>query len=327
MNVKRISILAFCIVLMLGVDAQVLKKAGKTAEQKVNQRSDQIIEGAMDRGLDKIEAILTGKKKERNAQPSSAPPEGDPSSEVEAGSNSERGASPSEETETVLFSQDVDSETGDDFPSGWQTNGSGAMVPLEGLEGKWLRIPHNTISYPDLNTRLPENFSITFDLVFPESGQRPPVTFGFTAIKDPVKISIQHQPIFYFIIPASVKQWAGYSTSLYSGREKMAAWPVDQMAGTSIGVTIRVAGSRIQLFLNDQKIFDLPRGFDHPGYRNNFHFRSAPIIPDARDGFYIRNLQIAEMRADLGLRSPNPIATDLESAIFLTTKIGTRNPL
>src|SRR5690606_28109302 len=112
------------------------------------------------------------------------------------------------------------------------------------------------------------------------------------------KSSIQHKKIFYFHIPPTIKDNVGYSTSLYSGRETTQAWPANKMAGEVVHVSIAVNKSRIRLYMDDRKMFDLPKAFEPASLRNNLHFRAAPLIPKPNDGFYVSNLRIAEAGLD-----------------------------
>ncbi|MEZ4740841.1 MAG: hypothetical protein R3B45_00035 [Bdellovibrionota bacterium] len=66
--------------------------------------------------------------------------------------------------EKIIFFEDFSNESIGDFPSNWNTTGSGEIVTLNGLEGKWLlmqsqsnyTLPHDLID-------LPENATIQFD--------------------------------------------------------------------------------------------------------------------------------------------------------------------
>lgn len=259
-------------------NAQILKKLEKKIERKINQRIERKTDQAIDKGLDKIEDGINGK-------------EGNEESYVSSKFDFIPG-------DKILFMESFITDATGDFPARWNTNGSGEIVSIHNLAGKWLKVPDNTLSFPELNSILPENFTVEFDLFYPSGVTRPPITFGFTEISNPAKSSIQHKKIFYFHIPATIKDNVGYSTSLYSGRETTQSWPANKMAGTVVQVSIAVNKQRIRLYMDNTKIFDLPKAFDLDILRNNFHFRAAPLLPAPKDGFYISNLRIAESRLD-----------------------------
>ena len=273
--------------------AQFLKKLERKVEQKVNQRIDRNTDRAIDKGLNKVEGTVKETAKKSTAGRSSG--KNGSGSSASTGTSASSGFDFVPGSRTIFFDDFLKYPAGD-FPSGWNTNGSGEIVTLRGKGGKWLKVPDNTSVFPEIKGALPQDFTIEFDLLYPDSGQRPPVTFGFSEVLNPAKNSLQHKGIFYFIIPPSVKQFVGYSTSLYSGRETTTEWPVDRQANKNIRTGIAVNGTRVRLYMDGEKIFDLPKGFDRNSYRNNFHFRAAPLIPKPTDGFYISNLRIAEVK-------------------------------
>lgn len=201
--------------------------------------------------------------------------------------------------EKILFIDDFSQDSQGDFPHKWNTNLSGEVVTLKNQNGKWLRIPNSSLSFPQIKGKLPQHFTIEFDLVYPDEGLRPPVTFGFSEVQNPAKQKLQHKDILYFIIPASIHQNIEYSNTLHSGKETTEEWNVNKHTNKLARTKIAVNGTHIRLYINEEKIFDLPKGFDKNTYRNNFHFHSATIIPDPKDDFYISNIRIAEATKDL----------------------------
>ncbi|WP_169304366.1 OmpA family protein [Pedobacter frigoris] len=289
------ALMLFCIVAFAqNSHAQILKKLEKKIERKINQRIDRKTDKTIDKGLDKVEEGIDGRpgnQTSTSAQKNKYTNDNNQADYVSSKFDFIPG-------EKVLFFDDFIHEAKGDFPVRWNTNGSGEIVTILNLKGNWLKIPDNTISFPELRTVLPENFTVEFDLFYSTGITRPPVTFGFTEVNNPAKTTIQHKKLFYFHIPATIKDNVGYSTSLYSGREITQSWPANKMAGKVIHVSIAVNKNRIRLYMDERKIFDLPKAFDPNILRNNFHFRAAPLIPKPNDGFYVSNLRIAEAGLD-----------------------------
>jgi len=294
-NYATTALLLFCIIAFAPYShAQILKKLEKKIERKVNQRIERKTDKVIDKGLDKVEEAVDGKSEKEDkasTQKKKSPVDNDAGDYISSKFDFIPG-------ERVLFFDAFINEAKGDFPSKWNTNGSGEIVAVRNLEGTWLKVPDNTISFPELKASLPANFTIEFDLFYPSGITRPPVTFGFTEVKNPAKTTIQHKKLFYFHIPATIKDNVGYSTSLYSGRETTQSWPVNKMTGKVIHVSIAVNKERIRLYLDNHKMFDLPKAFEPNILRNNFHFRAAPLIPKPNDGFYVTNLRIAESGLD-----------------------------
>jgi len=258
---------------------QIFENLGKKIERKVKQRIERKTDQTIDKGLDKVEESTNGKVNNNQNFASSSKYDFVPG-------------------EKILFYDDFGVDAIGDFPAKWNTNGSGEIVTINGLNGRWLKIPDNTLSFPEFRSSLPENFSIEFDLYYPSGVTRPPITFGFTEVKNPAKESIKHKKVFYFRIPPSVDNNIGYSTSLYSGRETTQAWPANKIAGKVIHVSMAINKQRIRLYMNENKLFDLPKAFEPLSLLNNFHFRAAELIPKPKEGFYVSNVRIAEAGLD-----------------------------
>ena len=275
----------FAFFFLTDVDAQFIRKLGKTAEnaakRSVERRVEKEASKKTDETIDKVLGSNKNEKVQKNNQQFLA--------------QSKFDFVPGEK---VLFYDDFSAAAIGDFPARWNTNSSGEIVSLNGNNEKWLKVSDNSLSFPEINSVLPENFTVEFDLFYP-ANSRPPVTFGFTEVKNPARESIKNKEIFYFHIPPSVKENIGYSTSLYSGRETTTEWAVSKMSGKIIRISIAVNKQRIRLYVDDRKVFDLPQGFEPKSLRNNFHFRASPLIPAPIESFYISNLRIAETGLDV----------------------------
>ncbi|HEY9560144.1 MAG TPA: OmpA family protein [Anseongella sp.] len=291
--------------------AQILERLEKKVKRKVEERIERKTDAAMDKGLDKVEDAAEDAVEGEGAA-------GESGKSGKAGSDKESEAATAETAdkpageqkgfrvyskfdfipgERVLFYEDFSVDNTGDFPARWNTNGSGEVVSLSGQAGKWLKIPDNTTSFPETGTALPENFTIEFDLFYPAGVSRPPVIFGFSENANPAKDGLRNKGLFYFRIDHFLDK-AGYSTSLYSGRETNKEYFTNTAAGHPVRVSISVNKQRIRLYLDHEKLFDLPRAFEPATLRNNFHFRAGELIPAPKEAFYIANLRIAETGQD-----------------------------
>ncbi|HYH55047.1 MAG TPA: hypothetical protein VD772_00460, partial [Anseongella sp.] len=269
-------------------EAQILDRLGKRVKRKVEERIERKTDEAVGKGLDKVEEAAEGKEGEP-AEKSGEPAAG----KTGQATGSTSGASPSFSVyskfdflpgEDLLFYEDFSLDNTGDFPARWNTSGSGEVVSLSGQQGKWLQIPDNTTSFPETGKALPENFTIEFDLYYPSGVRRPPVTFGFSEKADPARDGLRSGGLFYFQID-HFDDKAGYSTSLYSGRGTDKEYASNKAAGRVIRVSISVNGQRVRLYLDHEKLFDLPRAFGPAALRNNFHFRAGEIIPAPEEAF------------------------------------------
>jgi OOP family OmpA-OmpF porin len=309
--------------------SQILKGIGKKIEQKVKEKTDRKVDETIDKSLDKAERNI-----DRNAEKAEEAIGNAVKNKKTSHKKGKGGDADHSEENTVssdfdfiaghktIFSDDFSHDKIGDFPAKWNTNGSGEIVTLGKLPSKWLKVPDNTLSLPEIKSKLPEDFTIEFDLYYPKGTTRPPITFGFTENLNPEKDGIRYKKLFYFILTHRLDQ-IGYSTNAYSGGETLKKWPGDAMAGKNIRVSISVNKERVRLYMNQDKIFDLPKAFDSALLRNNFFVRSAELNPAPKDGFYIANISIVNAEEDLrskllreGKVSTNAILFDVNRAIL-----------
>ncbi|MBC9794744.1 OmpA family protein [Sinomicrobium weinanense] len=272
--------------------AQLLKKLKKKAEKAVERKLERKVEKEIENVTDSILEPNTnaGEKKRRSPVVTQ---EDNATQNVKINSRFDFVAG-----DKVWFYDDFAIDRKGDFPAKWNTNGSGEVVSISGREGEWLRIPDRTLSYPETGGPLPENFTVEFSLYYPAGIKRSPVTFGFSGSANPAKSGLRSKALFYFKI-AHFKKELGYSTSVYSGRETNKEYPANKMAGKVVKVSISVNGTRIRLYMDQEKIFDLPRAFEPESLRNSFYFQATALIPAPEDGFYITGLRIAEAGKDI----------------------------
>lgn len=270
-------------------NAQLLEKLKKKAEKAIEEK----LERAAEKETGKSRDSIPGRPDEKNPEENQLPPApgGDRDFTVYSKFDFIAG-------DHVLFFDDFSADHTGDFPARWNTDGSGEVVSLEGLEGKWLKVPDRTLSYPETGGPLPENFTIEFNLYYPAGIRRAPITFGFSGSANPAKSGLRSKALFYFKID-HFEEKAGYSTQVYSGRENNKEYPANKMAGNVIRVSISVQGKRIRLYLDEEKLFDLPRAFEPEFLRNSFYLQATELIPSPEDGFYISGLRIAETGEDI----------------------------
>lgn len=281
-----------CVVFISDANAQLLKKLKKKAERAVERKLEGKVEKETEKTMDSILEPGTDKSREKQHSPATRQ-KGKTIENVTINSKFDFVAG-----DKVLFYDDFTADRRGDFPAKWNTNGSGEVVLISDQENKWLRIPDRTLSYPETGRPLPDNFTVEFLLYYPAGIRRAPITFGFSGSANPARKGLRSKALFYFKID-HFEEKAGYSSSVYSGRETNKEYPANKMAGKVIKVSISVNGTRIRLYLDQEKLFDLPRAFDTASLRNSFYFRATELIPPPEDGFYISGLRIAQAGKDI----------------------------
>ncbi|NJO25110.1 MAG: hypothetical protein HC867_03955 [Bacteroidia bacterium] len=67
--------------------------------------------------------------------------------------------------EKVIGFEDFSTGSIGDFPAGWNTNGAGEIVTVEGKQGRWLWLTKPGVFIPEFTDKYPEDFTFEFDLL------------------------------------------------------------------------------------------------------------------------------------------------------------------
>ncbi len=277
-----------------------LKNFDKRIENKVKRKVDQKADGAIDKVLDKGEKkidtqINEGLKGDKKEKPLESQSTDNHTAQAPDNALQESKHSDFVPGEKVLFNESFEQDAINDFPAAWNTTGSGEVVNINNVPGKWLSIPQKTLTYPEHVSKLPENFTIEFDLLIP-TDKRPPITFGFSESKNPVKDGLNYKKLFYFRIDHA-RDLIGSTNRYYSGGESNQTFQASNLAGKPVHVGMSIHKTRIRLYINGEKIFDLPRAFEPETIRNAFFFKAAEITSE-KNPFHISNIRIAESGTD-----------------------------
>ncbi|XVJ65296.1 MAG: hypothetical protein HEQ40_03670 [Lacibacter sp.] len=143
-------------------------------KNKVNNRVDKKIDGEIDKTLDKIEG-----KEQTTANNSKT-------NEASTGNNGLQSYIKYDFVpgEQVIYSNDFAADAMGELPVGWNSNGTGAVVTINGLLGKWAQLHQNSVYLTDNKDSLTENFTVEFDLVLRRTNPKAPfpmLVFGVLA--------------------------------------------------------------------------------------------------------------------------------------------------
>lgn len=204
--------------------------------------------------------------------------------------------------EKVVAVEDFEQDAVGDFPAKWNTNAGGEIVTIDGQKGKWLKASDRGLFFPDFVNQLPENFTLEFDMMisedvsenmsglmvfFPEISKRK-ATFDASFGTDP--------QVGFDIHPMPSQEGSTSSAWVFDkNNEKILenTIPFAWKQGVVNRISIWRQKSRIRLYVNETKVWDLPRAFDlslkYSMLFNNNLFGGAN---------FITNLRIAEGAPD-----------------------------
>ncbi len=203
--------------------------------------------------------------------------------------------------QTIIFQDDFSQDALNDFPAKWNSNGSGKVTTLNGLDGRWLELKTNTAVTPEMEKPLPENCTIEFDLYLDaQNGQTTPfIQFGLTQVKDILKEDMFYKERFF----VNIHNYAEENSKIveYGLQNDVLGtkgdFPILSYANKVLHVSMAVNKTRIRVYLDQTKVIDLPRALT-TSMLNNLFLNSNAVIPAPDLDMYIANVRIASAETD-----------------------------
>jgi outer membrane protein OmpA-like peptidoglycan-associated protein len=310
-TVRFLFVIIFCLgISQLSAQINLKDKLKNQTNNRANQKTDQ----AIDKGLDAVEnGVKDLFKKKKNPAEGDQPEdqtenqsEGEGQTTQQSTQNSEKSeGSPSLQAyskfdfvpgEKVIFYEDFSQDAVGDFPALWNTNGSGEVVNTNLFPGNWLQFKPNsyTAIWTDQLLKLPDNYTIEFDIV-PIAGNEGNNMAGYTIRLFKCK---NQRAWDGGAIPGD----AGFSfTTEYYGTPRYRAYinapeseDIDisgsnddegnkQKINQKYHISIWVQKTRLRLYLNESKLFDLPRAISTTSKFDRFRIdEGAGLISNIR---------------------------------------------
>lgn len=338
----------------------------RQAENRANRKIDQAVDKGLDSVEEGI-GNLFKKKEKKGAETQSKPGEqpvnansnadNDPAGNGDA-ATTDTAAKPGKSTlksyskfdfipgEKIVAIEDFSQDAVGDFPAKWNTNSSGEIVTIEGTEGKWLMLGPEGVFHPEFITALPENFTLEFNLA---------TTTEFSFYSGYLRTVIAE-------VAAPAKEftnWKGFDGGKKNGLEialhpnnaggtqGLAAFNVFGEDGSSlmkneksipafhtpdhnvVKVSVWRQKTRLRVYVDDYKVWDLPRAFDATRKYNFIAFSNQGYHEEA-NRYFVSNLRLAvgapDTRSKLiteGKFSTTGIHFDVNSATIKPESYGT----
>ena len=360
----KISVLAslFLIFITSKITAQiVITNPGRVAERAVENRANQKVYQGVDKGFDKIEEgignLFKKKKKEEkpadNQQKPSEPSDNQNDSQSDGNVNS-KAKKPSLQTyskfdffsgEKVIVQEDFSKDEVGDFPAKWNTNSTGELVTVDGTKGKWLSLSKAGTFMPEFITSLPENFTLEFDLLTNNefSFYSSPFKVAMVSLANPKDFTkwerFKHEPVIGTDISFHpMDAGSGHGRTEFDVYNKSNKSEMHNEVNTSqffakqnnfAHVSIWRQKQRLRVYLNEEKVWDLPRAMDLAVNYNSLIFYLQDFHK-AEDRYLISNLRLAVGAPDTrnkliteGKFVTTGITFDVNSAIIKPESYGT----
>jgi OmpA-OmpF porin, OOP family len=298
------------IILLLIVAAPMISKAqlGNFANRvknkvinKTNARIDKKVDAEIEKTLDEIEgknqATAKGNQ-QTNQTPSSSPG---------IQSYSKYDFVPGEE---IIYSNDFSTDAMGEMPTGWNSNGTGAVVTLEGLKGNWAQLHQNSVYLTDNKDSLTENFTVEFDLVLRRANPKAPfpvLSFGVLASGEyaPTANELLKGYTNTFATELKLQPYDNNGSHLHFSswgeRKKYLTTDIKKFGELQqhfdkvIHVAMQVQKERLRIWFNETKLYDLSKAIAPGTLINQLYFDVKRYGgADAEVGYTIGNIKIAK---------------------------------
>jgi OmpA-OmpF porin, OOP family len=319
---------------------KVVEKAKSTGENRTEQTTDKVVNKAGDKVDKAIDDLLDGKlfkkkKKKPEEDEADAAKKKTANKAENAEKNSDATANKPAKTVTTstgkfdfvsgekqLYFDNFERLSVGDFPAEFNTNASGEVVTLNNKPGKWLKMTKNGAFVPDNLQKLPENCTLEFEvgIVGEPSNNMSGFGINFTTLpEDLMKENFfsKGTSVVYLHPGAAMASIFVNPTnsSEISNDIAMPQWSVEN-GNTFAKVSIWRQKGRLRVYLNEDKIVDVPRFFSEQNNYSLAFFRN--FFNDCE--IYVTNIRFAVAGADTrnkllteGKFSTNEILFDINS--------------
>jgi OmpA-OmpF porin, OOP family len=310
-TIRILSVIILCLA-FFNMNGQIDVK-GKAKDQTTNRASNKVDQG-IDQGLNAVENGVKGlfkkkkpkeeqteEKAEKNAAEEQKPEVQDVKSAPATPSLASYSKFDFIPGEKVIFYDDFSQNATGDFPPNWNTNASGEVVTTNLYPGNWFKMLGEGCIALDEGLKLPDNYTIEYDVVAsPKDQGNNAFEYGFylysaenpkdlneggavPGLKGGIKMSFGYRGTY------SAYDESGYTIN---GEKDDAVME----AGKKYHLSFWVQKTRLRVYLDQVKVFDLPKVFK-PGYKANMmrfelwesaipmitNFRIAAGLPDMRN--------------------------------------------
>jgi outer membrane protein OmpA-like peptidoglycan-associated protein len=303
------------------VAGKVLKNVKTKTYQRGEQKGEQGTDGVLDKAEDKIKNIF--KKKDKNKKSEAETKETEDAEKKENQNQKSSGKTSKKPVKTnskfdfvagekVLGFDDFSTTNVGDFPLGWNTNSSAEIVTLDDSDQKWLSITKDGYFQPEFIKDMPDNFTLEFDIFTRyRSSNILEYQMYLMPSKNPKKDLKEEYPENYFQF-----KWFGCNelakffivenNEAVNSNEGLKVSGLDCGTTSSNGTIAKFSiwrqNERLRIYINENKVIDLPQAFDAKQKYNVFKIGAKYMnYSNGRendDEFMISNFRYAAAGAD-----------------------------
>lgn len=297
----------------------ILNRVKQKVKDKAEQRAEQKIDEGIDKGLDEAENGIEGKnnKPEKKAK-EAVPDQTEKTTAATTTSFQTYSRYDFVPGENIMYAEDFSQDVIGEFPLKWATDNRGEAVTIAGLPNKWMRMFIGEFVSPQIKN-LPENFTVEFDMVLSflkaeEEGFGPSFPkFELQLLQLPpgeesARLFTQNQndisKLGIIIQPAYEDRSTIYVQSARDGTMYFESGAKD-LKGFSenyrkpFHVAMWVQKQRLRLWINGEKVYDIPQVISPQAVFNHLGFNTAANSEEENVGVYVSNIKVAQGTPDV----------------------------
>ena len=231
--------------------------------------------------------------------------------------------------DSILYTTNFSDDPIGELPSGWNSNGSSVIVNLNNIEGKWLRMAQRNVVLSSNEQGFGQDFSVEFDMVFDidfQGWMAPEFRLGLLAAgeQSPTSNKLLNEQNGDKSLYVNISPHAHSGTFSLDSYEKYIRYfnspaktdnNVKTWYGRIVHVAMQIQKERLRIWIDGEKLYDVPKGVAKDGVFNQLFFKLASSpYKDEQIGVYVSNIKIAK-----GLIPPRQHL--LQNGSFTTTGI------
>ncbi|MEE1963127.1 OmpA family protein [Allomuricauda taeanensis] len=235
--------------------------------------------------------------------------------------------------ETIVYYRNFENDPDGELADGWNTNGAGAITRFSSLGSTWLKLYQSSIFLTDNDEFFGKDFTVEFDLLLYDSSKEliyyPAFYFGFLSSgdrpsNDNVVLQNPQAEFMSRVYLGIIADGAGNSFFQAERYEKgqmllntgqKGFTRLEKSIGKPVHVSMQIQKERFRMWIEEEKVFDLPKAVSTNYNINNLYFEvSDGGFQDEIGGFYISNIRVAK-------GTPKPKSELLEKGSFVTQGI------
>jgi outer membrane protein OmpA-like peptidoglycan-associated protein len=322
---KNYKLTILFILFSTSINAQVNWNIGDRVKKKVEERIDRGIDQTIDKGINEAEeGVKEGAKpdeKKEAPKPATKPAPNAQSGDSQSPNDDNN---PTEGTKAnnpplqvyskfdflqgakIIAFEDFSQDAIGDFPARWNTNGTAEVVTLSAFKGNWMKI--DNVSYtsfiPDDFTNFPENFTLEYDLVYNNwnneyaysrnislsifEAENPSADMGIIATGKGFNFEFNGGMGFGNVNIKNLIE-NGNHGDITNQKD----WPSinPDNNGKIFHISIWRQKTRVRIYVDEVKVFDLPRIIEPTTNLNSLRFFAH--ISDENKPVFISNLRLA----------------------------------